>query len=104
MGIKNITTKKWKELKAENVQLKVDLDELRRAYKNLHELYKGIYQKSLTEKNELSDTIKHRDMEIEDMQKKLRKAEHEKAEALKRLKKYEPSRANKDVELHHPTF
>ncbi len=91
MGIKIITTKKWKELKAENVQLKVDLDELRGAYKNLHELYKGLFQKSLTEKNELGDTIKHRDMEIEDLQKKLRKAEHEKAEALKKLKKYEKS-------------
>lgn len=82
MGIKIITTKKWKELKAE-------LDELRGAYKNLNELYKGLFWKSLTEKNELVDTIKHRDMEIKDLQKKLHKAEHEKAEALKRLKKYE---------------
>lgn len=82
MWIKIIRTKTWNELQA-------DLDELRGAYKNLHELQKGLYQKYLTEKNELSDTLKQRDLEIEELQKKLRKAEHEKAEAFKKLKKYQ---------------
>ena len=82
MWIKIIKTKTWNELQA-------DLDELRGAYKNLHELQKGLYQKYLTETNELSDTLKQREMEIEDLQKKLRKAEHDKSEAFKKLKKYQ---------------
>ena len=82
MWIKIIRTKTWNELQA-------DLDELRGAYKNLHELQKGLYQKYLTETNELSDTLKQRDLEIEDLQKKLRKSEHDKSEAFKKLKKYQ---------------
>lgn len=81
MWIKIIRTKTWNELQA-------DLDELRGAYKNLHELHKGLYQKNLTETNELSDTLKQRDMEIDELKKKLRKAEHDKSEAFKKLKKY----------------
>lgn len=80
MWIKIIRTKTWNELQA-------DLDELRGAYKNLHELQKGLYQKYLTETNELSDTLKQRDMEIEELKKKLRKAEHDKSEAFKKMKK-----------------
>lgn len=82
MWIKIIKTKTWKKMQAE-------LEELRGAHLNLHELQKGLYQKYLTETNELSDTLKQRDLEIEDLQKKLRKAEHEKAEAFKKLRKYE---------------
>ena len=80
MGIKIIRTKTWKKMQA-------DMDELRGAYKNLHELQKGLYQKYLTETSELADTIRQRDMEIEELKKKLRRAEHEKAEAFKKLKK-----------------
>lgn len=80
MWIKIIRTKTWNELQA-------DLDELRGAYKNLHELQKGLYQKYLTETNELSDTLKQRDMEIDELKKKLRKAEHDKSEAFKKMKK-----------------
>lgn len=80
MGIKIIRTKTWKKMQA-------DMDELRGAYKNLHELQKGLYQKYLTETSELADTIKQRDMEIKELKKKLRKAEHDKAEAFKKLKK-----------------
>ena len=85
MWIKIIRTKTWKKLQA-------DLDELRGAYKNLHELQKGLYQKYLTETNELSDTLKQRDQEIEELNKKLKRAEHEKAEAKKKLKKYETNK------------
>ena len=85
MWIKIIRTKTWKKLQA-------DLDELRGAYKNLHELQKGLYQKYLTEKNELIDTLKQRDQEIEELNKKLKRAEHEKAEAKKKLKKYETNK------------
>ncbi len=85
MWIKIIRTKTWNELQA-------DLDELRGAYKNLHELQKGLYQKYLTETNELSDTLKQRDMEIDELKKKLRKAEHKLNEAVKKLKNYEARR------------
>ena len=78
MGFKIIRTKTWKKLQA-------DLDELRGAYKNLHELQKGLYQKYLTE-------TKQRDQEIEELNKKLKRAEHEKAEAKKKLKKYETNK------------
>lgn len=82
MWIKIIRTKTWNELQAE-------LKELRGAHLNLHELQKGLYQKYLTEKNELSDTLKQRDQEIEELKKKLRKVEHECNEAVKKLKKYQ---------------
>ncbi len=82
MWIKIIRKSTWKKMQAE-------LEELRGAHLNLHELHKGLYQKGLTEKNELSDALKQREMEIEELQKKLRKAEHDKSVAFKKLKKYE---------------
>ena len=85
MWIRIIKESTWKKLQ----DAKKELEELRGAHLNLHELQKGLYQKYLTETNELSDTLKQRDLEIEDLQKKLRKAEHDKSEALKKLKKYQ---------------
>lgn len=82
MWIKIIRTKTWNELQA-------DLDELRGAYKNLHELQKGLYQKYLTETNELSDTLKQREMEIEELNKKLRKSDHGLKVTMKKLKRYQ---------------
>lgn len=92
MWIKIITTKKYDEMVKE---LK-ELEDLRKAHFHLHELHKGLYNKSLTEKSELETAISERDGEIEDLKKKLRKAEHERNEAVKRLKRmgYDPSRAN----------
>ena len=89
MWIKIITTKKYNEMVKE-------LEDLRQAHFHLHELHKGLYNKSLTEKGELETAISERDGEIEDLKKKLRKAEHERNEAVKRLKRmgYDPSRAN----------
>ena len=94
MGIKIIRTKTWKKMQADKEKMQADkekmqadMDELCGAYKNLHELQKGLYQKYLTETNKLGDTLKQRDVEIEELKKKLRRAEHEKAEAFKKLKK-----------------
>lgn len=85
MWIKIIRTKTWNELQAE-------LEELRGAHLNLHELQKGLYQKYLTEKNELRDALIQREQEIEELNKKLCKVEHEKNEAVKKLKNYEARR------------
>lgn len=82
MWIKIIRTKTWNELQAE-------LEELRGAHLNLHELQKGLYQKYLTETNELGDKLKQLNQEIEDLKKMLRKVDHERNEAFKKLKKYE---------------
>lgn len=96
MWIKIITTKKYDEMVKELESLRRDNESLRGAHLNLHELHKGLYNKSLTEKGELETAISERDGEIEDLKKKLRKAEHERNEAVKRLKRmgYDPSRAN----------
>lgn len=85
MWIRIIKESTWKKLQ----DAKKELEELRGAHLNLHELHKGLYQKGQTEKNELGDALKQREVEIEELQKKLRKAEHEKAEAFKKLRKYE---------------
>ena len=81
MWIKIMTTKKYDEMVKE-------LEDLRKAHFHLHELHKGLYNKGLTEKSELETAISERDREIEDLKKKLRKAEHDKSEAFKKLKKY----------------
>lgn len=81
MWIKIITTKKRNEMLAE-------LQDLRGAYKNLHELHTGLYKKYLKEVNSMDDALKEREKEIGELQKKLRKAEHDKADCFKKLKKY----------------
>lgn len=85
MWIRIIKESTWKKLQ----DAKKELEELRGAHLNLHELHKGLYQKSQTEKNELGDALKQREVEIEELQKKLRKAEHDKAVAFKKLRMYE---------------
>lgn len=85
MWIKIIKTKTWNELQAE-------LEELRGAHLHLHELHKGLYNKSLTEKGDLEAGIKERDEKIAQLETALRKAEHERNEAFKKLRKYEARR------------
>lgn len=82
MWIKIITTKKYNEMVKE-------MEELRGAHLHLHELQKGLYQKYLTETNELRDALVQREQDIEELNKKLRKVEHDRNEAVKKLKKYE---------------
>ena len=95
MWIKIITTKKYDEMVKELDAQRKQIEDLRGAHLNLHELHKGLYNKGLTEKSELETAISERDREIEDLKKKLRKAEHEKSEAFKKLKKFvDPDRAN----------
>lgn len=89
MWIKIVLTKTWEKMQEDLENMRLAIVELQGQHKNLHELYKGLYQKYLTEKNELSDVIKQRDMEIEKLKKNLRKAEHDKAVAFKKLRKYE---------------
>ena len=88
---KIIRTKTWKRMLDEHQEL----EELRGAHIHLHELYKGVNNKAEYEKGQLEDALKDREAEIKDLKKKLRKAEHEKSEAFKKLKKFvDPSRAN----------
>jgi septal ring factor EnvC (AmiA/AmiB activator) len=82
MWIKIITTKKYNEMVKE-------MEELRGAHLHLHELHKGLYNKSLTEKGDLEADIKEREEKIAKLEKALRKTEHERNEALKKLKMYE---------------
>ena len=85
MWIKIITTKKYNEMVKE-------MEELRGAHLHLHELHKGLYNKRLTEKGELEAGIKERDEKIAQLETALRKAEHERNEAFKKLRKYEARR------------
>jgi hypothetical protein len=85
MWIKIITTKKYNEMVKE-------MEELRGAHLHLHELHKGLYNKSLTEKGDLEAGIKERDEKIAQLETALRKAEHERNEAFKKLRKYEARR------------
>lgn len=85
MWIKIITTKKYNEMVKE---LK-EMEELRGAHLHLHELHKGLYNKSLTEKGDLEAGIKERDEKIAQLETALRKAEHERNEAVSKLKRYE---------------
>lgn len=96
MWIKIITTKKYNEMVKELDALRKQIEDLRGAHLNLHELHKGLYNKGLTEKSELETAISERDREIAKLEKALRKAEHERNEAVKILKRmgYDPSRAN----------
>lgn len=71
--IKIIRTKTWNKLQA-------DLRDVRGANIKLNELLKGHYNKFLSE-------IKFLEKKASDLEKNLRKAEHEKAEAFKKLKK-----------------
>jgi hypothetical protein len=82
---KIITRKKWNEMVKE-------MEELRGAHLHLHELHKGLYNKSLTEKGDLEAGIKERDEKIAQLETALRKAEHERNEAFKKLRKYEARR------------
>lgn len=85
MWIKIITTKKYDEMVKE-------LEDLRKAHFHLHELHKGLYNKSLTEKGDLEADIKERDEKIAKLEKALRKTEHERNEAFSKLRKYEARR------------
>ena len=82
---KIITKKKYNEMVKE-------MEELRGAHLHLHELHKGLYNKSLTEKGDLEAGIKERDEKIAQLETALRKAEHERNEACKKLRKYEARR------------
>lgn len=82
---KIITKKKYNEMVKE-------MEELRGAHLHLHELHKGLYNKSLTEKGDLEAGIKERDEKIAQLETALRKAEHERNEAFKKLRKYEARR------------
>lgn len=96
MWIKIITTKKYNRMVKELETLRKEHEELRGAHLHLHELHKGLYNKSLTEKGDMEADIKERDEKIAKLEKALRKAEHERNEAVKKLKRmgYDPSRAN----------
>lgn len=80
--IKIVTKKKWNGMMEREAHLVEELDKLMAAHSNLHKLYKGQVSKynfEMAEKNR----------EIEELQSKLRKCEHDKATAYKKLKKYE---------------
>lgn len=71
--IKIITKKKYKKMCQE-------LEELRGAHLNLHNLQKGLYNKYQTEVNSLKD-------KVNELEKKLRKTENERNAALNKLGK-----------------
>jgi septal ring factor EnvC (AmiA/AmiB activator) len=78
--IKIISRKKYR-------QMVKDLKELQSAHLNLHELYKGVINKSKYEKGQLEDTLAEREKEIKELKKSLRKAEHERNELRNKVKK-----------------
>jgi len=78
--IKIIKTKTWNELQK-------NLNELQAANVHLHKLLKGHYNKYQFELGENEGTIKKQQATIDDLKKKLRKAEHKLAEAVKKLNK-----------------
>lgn len=86
--IKIISKKKYRRMVKDLTQY----EELKGAHLNLHELYKGVVNKSIYEKGLFEETLKEREEEIESLKKKLRKAEHEKSETIKKLLKYEARR------------
>lgn len=80
--IKIITTKKLNQMLDREKYLVDKLEELRAAHENLHRLYKGLHAKYCLEMGE--STAK-----VEELEKKLRKAEHDLNVALKKLGKKE---------------
>lgn len=78
--IKIVRTKTWNKLQE-------DLRDVQAANIHLHELLKGHYNKYQVELGEKEDHIKALYVQIGDLEKKLRKAEHEKAEAIKMMNK-----------------
>ena len=80
--IKIITTKKYKKMLAE-------IEDLRGSLLNMQNLHKGHFNKYQYDRGQMADEIKKLESAIEELEKKLRKSEHQKAEALKKLRKYE---------------
>jgi len=76
--IKIITRKKWNQMLDREKGLVDNLKELSAAHENLHRLHKGLYQKYEYEKGELT-------AKIDELEKRLRKSEHERNSALKKL-------------------
>ena len=81
--IKIISSRKYRQMVKDLKEFK----ELQGAHLNLHELYKGVINKSQYEKGQLGDTLAEREKEIKELKKSLRKAEHERNELRKKVKK-----------------
>jgi hypothetical protein len=80
--IRIITTKKYKAMLAE-------IEGLRGSLLNMQNLLKGNYNKYQYDRGQMEDEIKKLKSDIEVLEMDLRRSEHQKAEALKKLKKYE---------------
>lgn len=80
--IRIITTKKYRQMQKE-------IEELRGSLLNMQNLLKGHYNKYQYDRGQMDDKIKKLKSDIEVLEMDLRRSEHEKAEALKKLKKYE---------------
>ena len=87
--IKIITKKKYLRMLAQIEDLSNELEMLRGAHQNLHQLRKGQWNKFTYEDSELKKKIESLELANENLTKRLNKAEHDKNVALKRLKKYE---------------
>jgi len=80
--IRIITTKKYRQMQKE-------IEELRGSLLNAQNLLKGHYNKYQHDRGQMKDEIGIMQLTIDELKKNLRKSEHDKAEALKKLKKYE---------------
>lgn len=87
--IKIITTKKWKQMLADLEEANKNLLDVRSAVTGLHELMKGQYNKYGIEIAAKDDAIKELEAKVNDLEAKLRKAEHNNNELTKKVKKYE---------------
>ena len=87
--IKIITTKKWKQMLADLEEANKNLLDVRSAVTGLHELMKGQYNKYGIEIAAKDDAIKELEAKVNDLEAKLRKAEHKNNELTKKISKYE---------------
>lgn len=93
--IRIITTKKYRQMKSEIDSLRAETDGLRGSILHMQELLKGHYNKYQYETGQYEQEKNRLRTEIESLKKDLRKAEHDKAEALKKLRKYEAKEKEK---------
>lgn len=79
--IRIITTRKYKEMLN-------NIESLQGSLLNMQNLHKGLWNKYKYEQAQMTDELKKMESAITELEKKLHKAEHEKNEAKRKLKKY----------------
>ena len=84
-----ITTKRLRQMKEDIKELREALAKVRGSLLAMQELLHGNYNKYQYEKRQLEDKVANIEVINRDLQAKLHKADHERNEALKKLRRYE---------------